>query len=74
MADFLRVRPVLVQLCVVLQSILFRCVVLAAAGAVVVRVAMNLDETLMNFVNVLGISIFVTITLFHFVQAAAKKD
>lgn len=34
---------------------------------------MDLDESLMNFVNVLGISIFVVIGLFHFVQSAAKQ-
>jgi hypothetical protein len=35
---------------------------------------MDLDETLMNFVNVLGISIFGAIALFHFVQAAARNQ
>lgn len=36
--------------------------------------AMNLDESLMNFVNVLGISIFGAIALFHYVQSAAKNQ
>jgi len=35
---------------------------------------MNLDESLMNFVNVLGISIFGAIALFHYVQSAAKNQ
>jgi len=33
----------------------------------------NLDESLMNFVNVLGIAIFVLIAFFHYVQAARKE-
>lgn len=35
---------------------------------------MNLDESLMNFVNILGISIFGAIALFHYVQSAAKNQ
>jgi hypothetical protein len=35
---------------------------------------MDLDESLMNFVNVLGITIFGAIALFHFVQSAAKNQ
>lgn len=34
----------------------------------------DLDDTLMNFVNVLGIGIFAAIALFHYVQSAAKNQ
>jgi len=34
---------------------------------------MDLDQSLMTFVNVLGMSVFALITLFHYVQAAAKN-
>jgi hypothetical protein len=42
--------------------------------AVSSAVIMDLDESLMNFVNVLGITIFGAIALFHFVQSAAKNQ
>ena len=36
--------------------------------------AMDLDEHLMNFVNFLGMGIFVAIALFHYAQSAAKQQ
>ena len=35
---------------------------------------MDLDEHLMNFVNFLGMGIFVAIALFHYAQSAAKQQ
>jgi len=34
---------------------------------------MRLDDALMNFVNILGISIFILISTFHFVQSKNKQ-
>ena len=33
----------------------------------------ELDDQLMSFVNVLGVAVFISIAVFHYVQSAAKS-